>query len=67
MNFILEKSSTYCTNAHSYFEKGNKYISTYKSQRFKEDYDLCWAACGPQATGLTALIKEIELGSIVSD
>ena len=25
VNFILEKSSTYCTNVHSYFEKGNKY------------------------------------------
>ena len=39
VNFILEKSFTYCTNVHSYFEKGNKYISTYKSQCFKEFYD----------------------------
>ena len=39
MNFILEKSFTYCTKVHSYFEKGNKlYISTYKSQCFKEVY-----------------------------
>ena len=27
VNFILEKSFTYCTNVHSYFEKANKYIS----------------------------------------
>ena len=39
MNFILEKSFTYCTNVHSYFENGNKCISTYKSQCFKEVYD----------------------------
>ena len=39
MNFILEKSFTYCTNVHSYFEKWNKYISTYESQCFKEVYD----------------------------
>ena len=39
MNFILETSFTYCTNVHSYFEKGNKYISTYKSLNFKEVYD----------------------------
>ena len=39
MNFILEKRFTYCTNVHSYFEKGNKYISTYKSQCFKGVYD----------------------------
>ena len=32
MNFILEKSFTYCnTNVHSYFENENKYISTYTS------------------------------------
>ena len=44
VNFILEKSFTYSTNVHSYFEKGNKYISTYKSQCFKEVYDfLFWA------------------------
>ena len=37
VNFILEKRFTYCTNVHSYFEKGNKFISsTYKSQCFKE-------------------------------
>ena len=40
VNFILEKSFTYCTNAYSYFEKGYKYISTYKSQCFKEIYYL---------------------------
>ena len=40
VNFILEKSFTYCTNVHSYFEKGNKYISTYKSQCFTEVYDV---------------------------
>ena len=34
-NFIREKSFPYCTNVHSYFEKGNKFISTYKSQCFK--------------------------------
>ena len=39
MNFILEKSFTYCTNVHSYFEKGNKSMSTYKSHCFKEAYD----------------------------
>ena len=39
VNFILVKSFTYCTNVHSYFEKGNKYISTYKPQCFKEVYD----------------------------
>ena len=39
VNFIFEKSFTYCTNVQSYFEKGNKYISTYKSQWVKEDYD----------------------------
>ena len=39
MNFILEKSFTDCTNVHWYFEKGNKYISTYKSQCFKKFYD----------------------------
>ena len=27
-------------NVQSYFEKGNKYISTYKSQCFKEAYDI---------------------------
>ena len=48
VNFILEKSFTYCTNVHSYFEKGNKYIYIYiyiyKSQCFKEVYNfLCWA------------------------
>ena len=44
MNFSLEKSCTYCTNVHSYFEKANKYVSTYKSQCFKEVYDfiVCW-------------------------
>ena len=42
VNFILEKSFTYCTNVHSYFEKENKYISTYKSQCFKEVMILCW-------------------------
>ena len=39
VNFILEKSFTYCTNVNSYFEKGNKYISTHKSQCFNEIYD----------------------------
>ena len=39
MNFILKKSFTYCTTVHSYFEKGNKYISTYKSHCFKELHD----------------------------
>ena len=39
VNFIHEKSLTFCSNGHSYFEKGNKYISTYKSQCFKEVYD----------------------------
>ena len=39
VNFILEKNFKYCTNVHSYLEKGNKYNSTYKSQCFKEDYD----------------------------
>ena len=39
MNFILEKSFTYCSNVHSYFEKGNEYIATYKSQCFKAEYD----------------------------
>ena len=44
VNFILKKSFKYCTHVHSYFEKGNKYISTYKSQCFREVYDfLCWA------------------------
>ena len=36
-NFIIEKNFTY--SRHSSFEKGNKYISTYKSQCFKEVYD----------------------------
>ena len=44
MNFILEKSFTHSTDVHSYYENGNKYISTYKSQCFKEVYDFCWAA-----------------------
>ena len=35
VNFILEKSFTYCTNVHSYFE--NIYLS--KSHCFKEVYD----------------------------
>ena len=39
VNFIFEKIFTYCTNVHSYFEKENKYISSYKSQYFKEVYD----------------------------
>ena len=39
VNFILEKSFTNSTNVYSYFEKGKKYISTYKSQCFKEVYD----------------------------
>ena len=39
VNFILETCFTNCTNVHSYFEKGNTYISTYKSQCFKEVYD----------------------------
>ena len=39
VNFILEKSFRYCTNVHSYIGKGNKYISTYKSQCFKDVYD----------------------------
>ena len=39
VNFILEKSFTYCTNVHSYFEKGNNYIYTYKSQCFKKVFD----------------------------
>ena len=39
VNFILEKSFTYCTNVHSYFEKENKYIATHKSRCFKEVYD----------------------------
>ena len=56
----MEKESfTYYTNVHSYFEKGNKYISTYKSQRFKEVYDFmlhCWAVCFPHAMGRTALV-----------
>ena len=43
-NFILEKSFTYFTNIHSYFEKSNKYMSTYKSQCFfKEVCDFMWA------------------------
>ena len=25
VNFILEKGFMYCTNVHSYFDKGNKY------------------------------------------
>ena len=29
VNFTLEKSFMYSTNVHSYFEKGNNYISTY--------------------------------------
>ena len=29
VNFIFEKSFPYCTHVHSYFEKGNKYISIY--------------------------------------
>ena len=34
----------YCTNVHSYFEKGNKYISvsTHKSQCFKEVYEFMY-------------------------
>ena len=39
MNFILERSLIYCTNVRSYFEKGNKYISIYKSEFIKEVYD----------------------------
>ena len=39
VNFIFKKIFTYCSNVHSYFEKGNKYISTHKSQCFKEVYD----------------------------
>ena len=39
VNFILKKSFKYCTNVHSYFEKGNKYISTYKFECFKEVHD----------------------------
>ena len=54
MNFILEKSFTYCTNVHSYFDKGNKYISTYKSQCFKKVYDFMLGhtqcSAGPHAT-----------------
>ena len=60
VNFILEKSFTYCTNVHSYFEKGNKYISTYKSQCFKELYDFVEPhSCGPRATDWTALAYRI--------
>ena len=30
-------------NVHSYFKKGNKYISTYKSQCFNAVFDyICW-------------------------
>ena len=54
MNFILEKNFTYCTNVHSYFEKGNKYISAYKSQCFKEVYGFILGhthcSTGPHAT-----------------
>ena len=48
MDFILEKSFTCCTNVHSYFEKENKYISTYKSQCFPEvdDFMLGHTHCG---------------------
>ena len=39
---------------HSYFEKWNKYISTYKSQCFKQVYDFVLGhtrcSAGPHAT-----------------
>ena len=60
MNFILEKSFTYYyTNVHSYFEKENKHISTYKSQCFKEFYDFILGH-GLDSPGLNRieLIKE---------
>ena len=65
VNFNLEKSFTYCTNVHSHLKKWNKYISTYKSQCFKEVYDfmlghtLCsagsQAACGLDSPGLNRM------------
>ena len=53
VNFIPKKSLTYWTNVHSYFENGNKYISAYKSQFFKEVYDFMLghthSSAGPHA------------------
>ena len=58
VNFIIDKIFTYCINVHSYFEKVNKYISTYKSLCFNKVYDFMLghthcsagphAACGPR-------------------
>ena len=45
VNFILGKIFPYCTNAHSYFEKGNKYdISLHINLNILRKFMiLCWA------------------------
>ena len=44
VNFILEKSFTYCTNVLSYFEKGNKYTYLHINLNVLRKFTiLCWA------------------------